>query len=317
MVVSPGNSGGGAIHDYLLSRSDFISPFQGEEFRLITDPYGLENLYKNLYSDFSINNSSEAFLQFERYCYFLSKLKSPKNGRLIYGKNFYNLSLEYLKRIELLSYKGIPQFKRIALSPKKKFFFKIKKRFLRYNNHEHNIYKIRLPIKEKNFFKETKKYLNKIIRSNNKNIQNKNIILDQATNYWMPETCFKYFEKVKIIKVSRDPRSVFYSMKFRQSFAYPGHDIKKFVLLYKEFMQKKIKIKKKYKNCILEIKFEDFINKFYTETKKLEKFLKLKKGVKNNFNYEFSKNNVYKAKNHLLKQELTFLKKELKNYLQW
>ena len=49
IVVSPGNSGGGVIHDYLLSRKDFFSPFQGEEFRLITDPYGLENLHKKTY----------------------------------------------------------------------------------------------------------------------------------------------------------------------------------------------------------------------------------------------------------------------------
>ena len=53
IVVSAGNSGGGAIHDYLLCRNDFVSPFQGEEFRLITDPYGLENLYHKLIKNFS------------------------------------------------------------------------------------------------------------------------------------------------------------------------------------------------------------------------------------------------------------------------
>ena len=45
IIVSSGNSGGGALHDYLLSRKDFVSPIHGEEFRLIADPHGIENLY--------------------------------------------------------------------------------------------------------------------------------------------------------------------------------------------------------------------------------------------------------------------------------
>ena len=49
IVTSVGNSGGGAIHDYLLSRQDFVSPFLGEEFRLISDPYGLENFLLYLF----------------------------------------------------------------------------------------------------------------------------------------------------------------------------------------------------------------------------------------------------------------------------
>ena len=104
-------------------------------------------------------------------------------------------------------------------------------------------------------------------------------------------------------------------MKSRQSFAYPGYDIKTFVVWYKEIMKRK-KYIKKYKNNILEIKFENFIKKFNLETLKLEKFLNLKQGIKNSFNYEFSKNNVYKAKIFYQKR-IKFNSKELSNYLQW
>jgi len=318
IVTSIGNSGGGAIHDYLMSRTDFVSPFLGEEFRLISDPYGIENLYLNLYKNFSLNNSSEAFLKFREYCNFLKSLKSSKNeNRLIYGKKFYNFTLEYLRNIEYLTYNGMPQFRSISLNYNKKISFKLKKKFLGIKNHQHNFYKMILPVDEKKFIEETKKYLNKIFKSNIKNIKNKNIILDQSTNYWKPEITFKYFNKIKIIMVSRDPRSVFYSMKFRQSYAYPGYDIKKFVIWYKELMEKRNYIIKNYKNSILEVKFESFINKFKNETRKLEKFLNLKKENTKLFNLEFSKNNVYKAKNNLSKKELNFIKKELKNYLQW
>ncbi len=318
IVTSVGNSGGGAIHDYLLSRSDFVSPFLGEEFRLISDPYGIENLYLNLYKNFSLNNSSEAFLKFRQYCYFLKSLKSSKNeNKLIYGKKFYNLTIDYLKNIEYLTYNGMPQFRSISLDYNKKISFKLKKKFFGIKNHQHNFYKMTLPVDEKIFIEETRKYLNKIFRSNITYFKNKNIILDQSTNYWRPEISFKYFKKIKIIMVTRDPRSVFYSMKFRQSYAYPGYDIKKFVIWYKEIMKRRSYIKKNYKSFILEVKFENFINKFNTETKKLEKFLSLKEDNIHLFNLEFSKKNLYKAKNNLSRKELNFIKKELKNYLQW
>ena len=58
IVASPGNSGAGAIHDYLLSRKDFLSPFFSQEFRFKNDPQGLYSLYHNLYKNFNVNNAA-------------------------------------------------------------------------------------------------------------------------------------------------------------------------------------------------------------------------------------------------------------------
>lgn len=317
IVSSPGNSGGGAIHDYLLSRKDFLSPFQGEEFRLINDPYGIDNLYKNFYKNFSLNSSSEAFFQFKEYCLNLEKLVSNKNNKLIYGKKFHKLSSDYLNKIEKISYRALPQYKRISLNFKNKNLYKIKKKLFKLKNHEHEIFKVRVPNNEKIFLNETKKYLKNIFYANIKNIQNKNIILDQSTNFWDPEIISKYIENCKIILVTRDPRSIYYSMKSRQSFAYPGYDLKIFVEWYKYIMPKQKKIDKKFKNKIIEIKFENFIENFYKEKKKLNKFLKIKQDIKDNFDHEFSKKNLYKAKDKLNKHELSYISKKLKDYLQW
>ena len=35
ITVRSGNSGGGAIHDYLRNRKDFVAPFYGNELRWI------------------------------------------------------------------------------------------------------------------------------------------------------------------------------------------------------------------------------------------------------------------------------------------
>lgn len=317
IIATAGNSGGGAVHDYLLCRDDFCSPFQGEEFRLISDPYGIENLYHNFTNNFSINNSSEAFHQFEKYCKNLSKIKSTKNNKLIYGSRFNELTSNYLKRIEDISYKGIPQFQSISLNILKKLQFKVKKKLFGYKNHEHKFYKMRLPKNEKKFIFETNKYLLDLFKFNIKSINKKNIILDQATNFWKPGIIFKYFDNAKIILVTRDPRSIFYSMKSRGSFAYPGYDIKIFVKWYRLIMQLRNKMPKKFKNNIMEIKFEDFINNFDKETKKINSFLGIEKKVINNFDYQNSLKNVYKAQKYLNKSEKLYIEKKLKNYLQW
>ena len=67
VIVSPGLSGAGAVSDYLLSRADFVSPFkksvdykQDYEFRVVSDPFGIDHLYKSFYQNFSINNAAYA-----------------------------------------------------------------------------------------------------------------------------------------------------------------------------------------------------------------------------------------------------------------
>lgn len=195
--------------------------------------------------------------------------------------------------------------------------FYLKKKFLRYKNHEHGLYKMNIPVDNDMFILETKKYLFKVFKSNVSNISKKNIIMDQATNYWRPETTFKYFNNQKIIIVTRDPRSIYYSMKSRMSYSYPGYDIKKFVKWYQEIMKKREIISKKNKDNIIEIKFENFVSNFENEKIKLEKFLKLSSQNVNKFDYKFTKNNMLKAKEKLDKNDLNYIKKNLNNYLQW
>ena len=61
VTIGTGNSGCGAIHDYLISSTKCKSPFKGQEFRMMDDPDGILNLYHNFYTNRSINNSSNSF----------------------------------------------------------------------------------------------------------------------------------------------------------------------------------------------------------------------------------------------------------------
>ena len=67
IILGSGNSGAGAIHDYLLSRKDFFSPFNGKEFRLVNDPDGIDELYNSFYDNFSINGCANKLNNFDLF----------------------------------------------------------------------------------------------------------------------------------------------------------------------------------------------------------------------------------------------------------
>ena len=67
IVLGTGNSGAGAIHDFLWSRDDFQSPFDGKEFRVVNDPNGINDLYFSLYKNFSLNGSADNFRKFHKF----------------------------------------------------------------------------------------------------------------------------------------------------------------------------------------------------------------------------------------------------------
>ncbi len=106
-------------------------------------------------------------------------------------------------------------------------------------------------------------------------------------------------------------------MKSRSSNAFPGQDIKKFVIWY-NFMMKKfyLNFKRNSKNPkILKINFEDFVSNIEIKNRIL-KFIN-EKETENKFNFSKSKQNAYKAKSLLSINEQNYIKRKLKPFLQW
>ena len=91
IICGTGYSGSGAISDYLKAREDFYSPFKDQEFRIINDPYGIENLFQNFYVNFSINNCSEAIYNFVKFSNEYNSLNAKyfKSKNVIYGKKIF------------------------------------------------------------------------------------------------------------------------------------------------------------------------------------------------------------------------------------
>ena len=324
IVASPGNSGAGAIHDYLLSRKDFVSPFFSQELRFINDPQGLYSLYFNLYKNFNVNNSAFYFDEFRKYSKNLTKLNSSQTNdggildsnrpTKIYKKSFIKNVEDFIDRITDVKYNALPQFKKIDLNIYERIKFFLKLKLLGNSINDLDIFEMRVPKNEQYFVRHAKVLIRKIFYEN-VNLKNKNIILNQCVNFWNASDSAIFFHNPKIILVTRDPRSIFASMKFRNSFAFPGKDVKVFVKWYTNIMSK-FDHKKSRKN-VLNLKFENFINNFELERKKICKFLQIKNTISSNFDIDYSKKNIYKARKILNNDDLKYIEKNLTKYLQW
>ena len=172
ITASPGLSGAGLIFDYLLDRNDFISPFkenpdkdQQSEFRFVTDPGGLVSLYEGFYKNFSTNNCAYVFDEFNKYLDKISKLTIIENNKKkkIYNKFFFNEAEKFKKKIIELSYYGLPQFYRLGLSKKDRILWKFSNRFK--SAQESKFLRMVLPVDEKIFIKEAKKFIDKVLYS--------------------------------------------------------------------------------------------------------------------------------------------------------
>ena len=321
LIVGTGSSGSGAISDFLTKSTKYKNPFKGQEFRIIDDPDGILNMYYNFYINNSINNPSNAIMRFKNYIENLINLKVKINNKQtkVYDKKILSITNEYIRNITTLSYHAYPQFIEIQTSFFKRKFFNLKKKISQSKGGD-NLFNMYLPAKKEIFLKQSKNYLRKIIQCHSQNKKINHIVLDQSLNMWNFTEIFSYFDDVKIILVTRDPRSIFNSMKNRDAKAYPGYNLKIWTKWYEQIMYKfinyKKKIPKKYKKYVLEIKFEDFCQNYESERNKVLNFLNTKK-INDNFDIKNSKFNVFKAKKELSVFEKNYIKKKLSKYLQW
>ena len=310
IIIGSGNSGAGAIYDYLSGRDDFENPFGNAEFRLLNDPNGISDFYDKLYSNFNINKCANALYEFRKF------VKDSINSRYnikhkIYNKNFVNYIDTFIKNITELKYSGSPRFYLDKISLYKKIFFYFNRFF--FNKNARNIIPIDmfLPVREDLFIIHAQKLIEDIIKHKIKD-ENKNIVIEQGANFFSPYSSKKFYKNSKIIKVTRDPKAIYWSMKRRNSLSYPGHDLIMFVNWFKKIMERNNLDDSK---DVININFENFFINFKNEEKKLLPKLELNIGVYNNFDLNFTKKNLFKFKENLSATEIKYINSNLEKYV--
>ena len=310
IIVGSGNSGSGAVFDYLAGKDKNLPLLNGEEFRITHDNDALNDLYINNYINFTINNSASSFERFEKY--FQNFFKNHKMKRDLIKE----LKM-FLNKIIFLRYSGLPAFKRNKFSINEKVNFYFDRLILKKKINDLDLFKMTLPVKKNEFLKSSSNFINNLIKILHPDFRKyENIIINQGASFWNLNHTKRFYDNSKIILVNRDPRSIFWSMKRTQAFSYPSNDVNVFIKWFKKIQELKDKTYKKNKN-ILDIKYEKFLENFDIEKERINKFINQNNSKKSNFDLNKSKQNLYKAKDNLKKDELKKIEKNLKNYLQW
>ncbi|MDA9996081.1 sulfotransferase [Candidatus Pelagibacter sp.] len=318
------NSGSGAINDYLSSRRDFHNPLGDNEFRIVSDPMGLHNLYNSCYSNNRLLSSAYGFTEFLNYVKNLQKYViyvSPGKKGKIYNSNLIKFTDEFIKSITKLNYYAVPHYTRVNFDLKSKINYSLG---LKLNKKIYDLIRtnIIIPKSKEIFIKNSKKYIKQIIEKTTINgLAKENIVLNNAIDALDPIESSKYFINPKIVIVTRDPRDIFSSMKIRKSGAGPNYNVKIFIDWYKHFFGS-LHFKKTIKNKkILHIKFENFVSNFNKENLRLCKFLEIDEKfiLRKNclFKLEESKKNIGKSKKNLTKSEYNLIKSKLSEHLRW
>lgn len=312
IILGSGNSGAGAIHDYLLSRKDFFSPFNGKEFRLVNDPDGIDELYNSFYDNFSINGCANKLNNFDLFTKNFFYSNYNKKNKVLSNK-FLNLTKTFINQISEIKYNGSPQFFFDKISLYKKLIFYLNRFVLKKNSKDIKLLSMIMPVTPEVFLKECEKYLFEIFKLSEKFNDEKNIVIEQGGNYFKPLESTKYYGINRtVILVKRDPKAIYWSMKRRNSLAYPGHDIKLFVKWYKLIMRK-IKIDKS--DNIIQIKYENFFLDFQNQKRLLCSKLNLDPNINDNFDLDFTRKNLFKFEEKLSDKEREFIDNELKEYV--
>ena len=321
IIMGSGESGSGAIFDYLKSRPDIINPLN-KEFRLVQDPGGLVDLHSSIVFGFHVNRASNAIKRFKKLCEQCGRSNSGVYRRRFtykyglnyasYIENYFNKVDKFIERITHVSYPGMPSCERLDLNKLETLKYDYKLTKAKKINTKPEVGNMILPVQEKIFLKETELFLDELF-SVNRNSQNKHVIVDQGGSLWAPLSTTKYYGERKAVVVTRDPRDIFSEFQYYGQ-AYPGSDVEIFCNWYAGAFSNINKTEWD-NDIVMHIRFEDFIRNFDVEVKKVNNHLNLSENVSYKFNPDNSKKNIGKFKKVLRLEDVKYIEKKLENYL--
>tara|TARA_Y100001958_G_C21248329_1_gene580898 strand:+ start:9932 stop:10885 length:954 start_codon:yes stop_codon:yes gene_type:complete len=302
IVLGSGQSGSGAIKDYLIGRKDIFDPLDGREFRLIQEKDGLSCLHKALTSEFHPDKAMYAILKFKKLAKRLGR-KSKKfriPPKLGYGfssaiphyeesiNKFINDITAYSFKVaplrDMLEYKTIDWIKKISgILP---------------NSRKIPLEKP-IPVTTEVFYNAVSILFENLFQANNIKFDGiSGLLFDQAGSFWSPYSSTKYFGKIrKIIVVKRDPRDIFTQNRHQY-----GGDLNDFINFYNSVMSH-VSNKEWNEEKVFVINFEDFVIDYKNQEKKVCNFLKIDPSCQSTYNPSASKKNIGLYKNFLSKDE--------------
>ncbi len=314
-VAGFGYSGSGALINLLEEFENFyVFP---REFRLIKDPDGISDLenalvnnWQELKSDIAIRRFKFLIDTFGKKQNLFSKI--GYNYDEVLNKNFFISCEKYLKNLINISWKGDWPFHLHELNGLKFFIYRLMRKLNLNPELSDNMF---FSKPGEDFYSSTKVFFDDLFSKINNNCHNYHtIVLDQGIDPYNAHKCSRYFNNVKAIVVDRDPRDIYIELCNFSS--YPTNSVDDFITF---FSNQREAVNKKYDSkIVLRLKFENLVNNYENEVKKIYSFIgfdcknHLKKFER--FNPSISNKNIGLWKSNI-SSDIKLIEKKLNKYL--
>lgn len=305
-ILGNTNSGAGAIYEYLIGRIDTHDPFNKKEFRILSDPGGINDLYAcfNSYSLQSFNDAFRRLIEIEKL-YRSSRTVFKDGLGLNSVDNYIELWEDYINLIKGTKYSHRYIYTDIKRNSLIQIFKRILTRFgyrkILFNDYFTGITK-------REFRDYTFDYLSKLINNNNDS-EIKINVLNQCGTFSTPISSTELLGEPKIICVRRNPLDQYSELKIHKGMRNPEEFIKWYLHLKKMESPDQFKDER-----VLEINFENFVLNHDIEVKKISSFLKIDHKAKSTYKSKLSSKNIGKYKRNLNNYEKKLILSELSEW---
>lgn len=309
-VAGFGWSGSGVVVDLLKEYKRIKDP--DVEFRLLKDPYCINDLYNSLVVKADPLNYDTAIRDFLWYVNKLMYKASRWDLRVgldyekAFGKDFIRKSTNYIETLVDFRYDGHWWMFEFKDSKLEFLIRKIKKHL--YGKHPVEKMFFSSPTEEF-FLTKTKEYIDDLFRPYFDNDDVDAIVLDQGVSTQNYKTEMQFLKNAKLIIVDRDPRDIYTDLCLGRNLIgadlADSHDVGKYAIWHEGYRRNIDEIKSD--NGILYLKFEDIVLKYDESVSTIESYLGLSNEdhvrPKTTFMPEKSKKNIGIWKSYLTEEE--------------
>lgn len=317
-VAGFGWSGSGAVVDLLKEYKGLVDP--NVEFRLLKDPYCINDLYNSLVVKGDPLNYDTAIRDFLWYVDKLRYKASKWNLHVgldyekSFGKDFVSKSEKYIEELVDFHYDGhwwMFEFKDSKMS----FLLRKIKKHL-YGKQPTEKMCFSSPTEE-SFLAKTREYIDDLFSPYIQNTEVNSIVLDQGISTQNYKKEMKFLRNSKLIIVDRDPRDIYTDLCLGRNLIgadlADSHDVEKYAIWHKGYRRNIEDIRND--NSILYIGFEDLVQKYDETVAKIESYLGLSgeehTRPRTEFKPEVSQKNIGMWKSYLSETE----RKQFDEYL--
>lgn len=282
-------TGSSAITD-LIREFECVDCKGDYEVRFVHDPGGISDLEYNIIENPNRHNSSNSIKCFLAMMKDLDHIWFIQRYRKQFGENLLKYTDKYIKAITICNYQGLWHY---DVYNRGKLFYIMSRTFanvsilLNKKCHlplfggydlipkEEQAY---LPIiDEQHFLRSTQEFIDEFISSIFP-LNRKYIFLDQLVPPSNFERYIRYFKKIRIVLVERDPRDIYIMEKYIwKGRVAPVYDVQKFCEWYK--WTRELYQKRELPDCVIKIQFEDLVYYYDKTIRKIKRHYDLENAV--------------------------------------